>query len=376
MPFKILRNDITKMQVDAIVNAVNPNPGFASGTDSVIYKKAGIRKLLERRKKIGAMKPGQAAVTPAFDLDAKYIIHTVGPIYRGGGFSEEKILRTCYENCLKLAVKQKCESIAFPLISAGNYGYPKDEAMQVALSEISRFLSKNEMLVYLVVFDAESFSLSKKLFTDIDAYIDDNYVQETIESGYHFDDRATESIILPKMGENNRPQVPEEPSEEWIFTAQRRLDRPQMQSRPCTPMDTTSFSVPGVCREASVQYRSLDDVMAQLEETFQERLLRLIDERGFTDVQVYKKANLSRKLFSKIRCNSDYHPKKMTAIALAVALELNLDEIKDLLARAELALSPSNKFDVIIRYFIERKIYDIYTINLALFEHGLPTMGE
>ena len=343
MPFKIVRNDITKMNVDAVVNTSNPLPIYADGSDTAVYKTAGAERLLKEREKIGIIETGQAAVTPAFDLPAKYIIHTVGPVYWNGESGEAEQLYSCYEKSLKLASEYGCESIAFPLISTGTYGYPKNEAMQIALAAISKFLTQKEMMVYLTVFDEESFSVSKKLFADIDSYIDENYVQDVLEYEYLHDG-------IPK------PYAP-------MFVGNAAAAR-----------ETAPFY--GETKHTKAVERSLDDMMAQLEETFQEKLFRMIDEKGVTDVEIYKKANMSRKLFSKIRCNPTYKPKKITVIALAIALELNLDEAIDLLARAEYALSPSSKFDVIIRYFIEKKVYDIYTINLALFEHGQPLLGD
>ena len=394
MPFKIVRNDITKMCVDAIVNTANPKPVYASGSDSAVYKAAGAEELLIARKQIGVLETGQAAITPAFALHAKYIIHTVGPVFRNGNEKERESLFACYDNCLNLALKNKCESIAFPLISTGVYGYPKDQALQVALAAIGKFLAKEEMMIYLVVFDEESFSFSRKMFSDIDAYIDENYVQESLAKEYivretaNYGDVSLQSgrmaEILPYFNEGavdkqtddlnlSRPlQACQEAAAEKTSVKVSKGQKAKTSEKTTKKPSKLTFWK----REGRGSQRSLDEVMLQLEETFQERLLRMIDERGLTDVEVYKKANLSRKLFSKIRCNPDYRPKKMTAVALAIAMELNLDETKDLLARAELALSPSSKFDVIIKYFIEQEIYDIFTINVALFEYGQPTIGE
>lgn len=379
MPFRIVRNDITKMRVDAIVNTANPFPIYADGSDTAVYEAAGAEQLLNERKKIGVMKIGQAAITPAFALDAEYIIHTVGPVYWNGNEGEAELLYSCYENSLLLAAEKECESIAFPLISTGTYGYPKDEAIQIALAAINKFLTKEDMLVYLVVFDEESFSVSKKLFSDIDAYIDQNYVQEALEYEYFFD-----GIPVPDMAANCPDFSEKIPPAFGMPVPKKGAKKLEKAAAQCMPGVNEAFVQYEGTRSPKIKEtfiykadsRSLNDVMAELSETFQERLLRLIDEKGFSDVEIYKKANLSRKLFSKIRCNPDYRPKKMTAIALAIALELNLDQTIDLLGRAEMALSPSSKFDVIIKYFIEREIYDIYTINLALFEHEQPILGE
>ncbi len=459
MPFKIVRNDITKMKVDAIVNTASPEPGYGRGTDSAIYERAGAGRLLAQRKKIGRIEEGEAEITSAFSLDAKYIIHTAGPVWQGGGCGEAAKVRSCYEKSLKLALKHGCRSIAFPLISTGAYGYPKQEALEIAVSVVGKFLAEAEMTVYLVVFDGESFALSGSLFAGVDAYIDEHYVEDKLAEEYGdvepqagfsrpvLRGRRLSSDVQPGAGSLDLgsdtsggaagavpgPAVPQSLPEQTAtgqslrgpagalpnlsepMAAQQSLRgpaaAPQKQPEPAAakrrdmeaappraarrsardmfpaPMAYTASSekevrsgrLPAFLRGRGQDRktdRSLEDVVAQLGETFQQRLLRLIDERGMTDVEVYKRANLDRKLFSKIRCNVHYRPKKMTAIALAVALCLNLDETKDLLARAELALSPSSRFDLIIEYFIDREVYDIYTINLALFEHGEPLLGE
>ena len=327
MPLKIIRDDITKIKADAIVNTANPDPVFECGTDRAIYEAAGKENLLKERKRIGKIKEGEAVITPGFRLHAKYIIHTAGPVYIDGDHSEKEKLKQCYYNSLHIAWENKCKSIAFPLISTGVYGYPKMEAFQTAVSVISQFVAEHEMKVFLVVFDQESFDVSEKLFQGIDSYIDEHYVKEKLYDEY-------EEIAK------------------------------------CYCLKEEKLSL-----DDKIQ-RNLEDVIDQISETFQEKLLRMIDERKLSDVDVYKKANMSRKLFSKIRCNKDYQPKKKTALSLALALELNLDEAKDLLSRAGYAFSPSDKTDLIIQYFIEEKVYDIYTIDLALFEHGEPTLSE
>lgn len=362
MPFKIIRNDITAVKADIIVNSANPNPVYSSGTDAAIYQAAGIKELLTERRKIGKLKVGEAAITPAFRLNAKYIIHTVGPEWQAKKYGQTKKLRLCYENCLRLAKEYKCESIAFPLISTGTYGFPKKDAIKIALSVISDFLSEEDMMIYLVVFDKESFTLSEKLFKDVETYIDDHYVDEKSLNRIRL-----ESQPLPMMTSVPVPSA----LPYTLLDSELEYDSDDFEDSCQKIRSLSKGQKAGISSE-----RTLDDVLSQLEENFQQRLFRLIDERKLTDVQVYKKANLDRKLFSKIRCNSDYRPKKITIVALAIALELNLDETKDLLARAELALSPGSKFDLIVSFFIERKVYDVYTINLALFQHDQPLLGE
>lgn len=327
MPFEIVRNDIVNMKVDAIVNTANPRPIIGAGTDKAVHDKAGARLLLAR-KEIGDIAIGEAAITPAFDLDANYVIHTAGPIWRDGKSSEEALLASCFKNSLRLAKEKECESIAFPLISTGSYGFPRPLALKIAVREISSFLMENEMQIYLVVFEKQSFELSEKLFKSISSYIDANYVSDKMSLEY-----GTSKL--------------------------RRFDYEEMLLR------ESSY-------EITSKIPNLDGMLNNLDKGFSETLLYLIDRTGKKDSEIYKKANVDRKLFSKIRNNADYRPSKATAIAFAIALELSMDETDDLLARAGIALSQSNKFDVIVRYFIENKKYDIFELNSVLFEFDQP----
>jgi len=358
MPFKIVRNDITKIKADAIVNTANPKPRFASGTDAAIYTAAGKKELLQARMAIGDIAVGEVAVTPAFKLEAQYIIHTVGPAWQDGRYGEFEKLYSCYEKSLNKAKELNCKSIAFPLISTGVYGFPKDEALQIAIRAISKFLMDNDMNVILVVFDKKSFELSGKLFTGVDEYIDEHYVKKQTDSEYNLIYEYHDNCELEFVRLRRRETCTKQYEDECISDILEK-DLTEECMMPSVPMSA-----------------NLDDIVDSLGETFQERLLRLVDERGASDVEIYKKANIDRKLFSKIRCNVDYKPKKKTAVALAIALELDLEETIDLLGRAEIALSPSSKFDLIIRYFISNQIYDVYTINMALFKHNQPILGE
>ncbi|MBR6391635.1 MAG: macro domain-containing protein [Lachnospiraceae bacterium] len=362
MAFKIIRNDITKVVADAIVNTANPDPIYASGTDGAIYEAAGADELLAERRKIGEMRIGQAGYTPAFNLAAKYIIHTVGPAWDGGNCGELDSLRQCYENSLKLADELKCRSIAFPLISTGVYGFPKDKALQTAISVFSEFLSDHEMEIILVVFDKKSFEVSGQIFDDIDAFIDENYVTDQIDEEYGGAD-VFEAISEPA---DSHAATPTDEPPRRRFGASLFMGRSEKASAPMMSM----AAIP------STPAHTLDEAVSHISDTWQESLLHLIDAKGYTDVDVYKRANVDRKLFSKIRSNTNYQPRKITAVAFALALELNLDETRDMLARAGYALSPSSKFDLIIEYFIDHEVYDTYTINLALFEHGQPLLGE
>ena len=344
MPFEIVRNDITHMTVDAIVTTANPTPVVGSGTDTMIHKKAG-PKLLAARQMIGRIDAGCAAITPAFDLQAKYVIHTDGPVWVDGSYGEEALLRNCYDNSLKLALEYHCNSIAFPLISTGNYGFPKDKALQIAISAFSTFLLEHEMQIYLVVFDRTSFKLSEKLFQSVASYIDEHYVEDCAIAAYG---------VTP---ENRRIRRRRD------FDAEERMVL--AECAPCYPMPA-----------APSKARSLEDMLKQADAGFTETLLKLIDDSGKKDSEVYKKALLSKQHFSKIRNNPNYKPTKPTAIALALALELNLDQTRDLIGRAGYALTNSSKFDLIIQYHIENKKYNVVEINTVLYEFDQSLLGS
>ena len=330
MPFEIIRNDITLMRADAIVNTANPLPIIGGSSDARIHEAAGPG-LLEARKKIGPIAVGEAAVTPAFRLGAKYVIHTVGPQWQGGGAGEEQLLENCYRSCLALAREHGCASIAFPLISSGTYGFPRDRALQCAIRAISGFLMVNEMQVWLVVFHREAYQLSEKLFRGVRSYIDEHYVEEKLRAEIR----------------------------------NRRLEPRAM--REALPMYECAASAPVP--------RNLKDLIRQVDAGFSQTLLELIDRTGKKDSEIYTRANVSRQHFSKIRNNPGYRPTKPTAIAFAVALELDLKQTKDLIGRAGYALTNSSIFDVIIMYFIEQGNYDLFEINAALFEFDQSLLG-
>ena len=337
MPFEIVRNDIVNMQVDAVVNTANPNPVIGSGVDSGIHKKAG-HELLVARQKIGCIDFGDAAITPGFDLDARYVIHTVGPVWEDGSHREEQILSSCYRNSLTLAKEHECESIAFPLIATGNYGFPKPLALQIAVREISTFLLENEMQVYLVVFGREAFVLSEKLFKSVNSYIDENYIRSK-----KLDEYGTESMYGSRL-ETRRI---------------REQECADMSVGAAIPMDSDDWG----------------QLINDLDAGFSETLLQLIDRTGKKDSEIYKKANVDRKLFSKIRNNMDYRPSKTTALAFAFALELDVEETKDFISRAGFALSHSSKFDVIVEYFLVNRNYNVFELNEVLFAFDQPLIG-
>lgn len=355
MPFEIVRNDIVNMQVDAVVNTANPNPVIGFGVDSGIHKKAG-KELLEARKKIGRIDFGDVAITQGFGLDAKYVIHTVGPVWEDGNQQEEEILSSCYRKSLALAKANQCESIAFPLIATGNYGFPKPLALQIAVREISTFLLENEMQIYLVVFGEEAFALSEKLFKSVSSYIDENYIcSKTI------DEYGTESVYGSRL-ETRRIRERQKRSNrihEDVCPSQALEEYQDMSVGAGIPMDSDDWG----------------KLLKDLDAGFSETLLKLIDRTGKKDSEIYKKANVDRKLFSKIRNNMDYKPSKTTALAFAFALELDIDETKDFIGRAGFALSHSSKFDVIVEYFLVNKNYDVFELNEVLFAFDQPLIG-
>ena len=328
MPLIIVRNDITKMSVDAIVNAAKESLLGGGGVDGCIHLAAG-PELLQECRTLGGCRIGEAKITGAYRLPCRYIIHTVGPVWNGDKCGEREKLASCYRTSLALAKERGCETVAFPLISSGIFGYPKDQALRVAVDTIGEFLAENDMTVYIVIFDRAAYQIGNKLFADIAAYIDDHYVDA------HTDSRRER---MRRMG--------------------------VVESRMLTAYEDAPMAASG-----------LDEALAHLDTGFSETLLKLIDRSGKKDAEVYKKANVDRKLFSKIRNNPDYKPSKPTAVAFAIALELSLPETRDLIARAGYALSPSSKFDVIIEYFIMQRDYDIFKINEALFAFDQSLLG-
>lgn len=356
MPLQIIRNDITKVQCDAIVNAANSTLLGGGGVDGAIHKAAG-RGLLLECMKLGGCKVGQAKITKGYNLPCKYVIHTVGPKWKGGKNGEKELLENCYKNSLALAKENNCESVAFPLISSGVYGYPMNKAFKVAVDTVAEFLMQNDMLVYIVVYNKNALATSSKLFTDIAQYIDDNYVAE--HSPY--DDRRInnlgESMPLPQT----RFLSDEELQESAVLESTFR------QCEECLEDITTTFT----------KADSLENIIDKtIDESFSEMLLRLIDERGMKDSECYKKANIDKRLFSKIRSNSDYKPSKPTVLAFCIALELSLDKTNEMLMKAGFALSHSNKFDIIVEYFIKQNNYNIFEINEALFAFDQSLLGS
>lgn len=350
MPLNFVRNDITKMTVDAIVNAANRSLLGGGGVDGCIHRAAGPG-LLQECRTLGGCNTGEAKITGAYRLPCRYVIHTVGPVWSGGVNNEEALLASCYAQSLRLAKAHNCETVAFPLISAGAYGYPKEDALRIAVDTIRQFLLENDMTVYLVVFDRSSFQIGKKLSDDIREYITDNYVDE------YSCPRQSVPLEQPySLAEENAVCQADEVCREAAY---RKIKSPGFSRSSCEPIYDSALA----------------DRLRNLDESFSQMLLREIDERGMTDSQCYKKANVDRKLFSKIRSDVNYRPSKPTAIAFAIALELTLDETTEFLKKAGFALSHSNKFDMIIEFFIANRDYDIFKINEALFHFDQNLLG-
>lgn len=356
MAFQIIRNDITKVSADAIVNTANPEPVIGGGTDYAIHKAAG-PELLEARKKIGNIYTGQSVATPAYQLSAKYVLHTVSPAWIDGKHHEEEDLRKAYDAALILAYELGCKSIAFPLMAAGTYGFPHDLALSVAIRAFTDFLLDHEMQIYLVLFNGKAFGIASSIFDDLKSYIDDNYVSEKNEEEYFIDEYPTvnASSIRPKRAELQR---------------RRRMER---ERRERESFVGSAPQAPLAAPRPDERY-SLADILKQHEKTFSEYLLDLLKERDGKDSEVYKRAEVSKQLFSKILNNPDYQPTKSTVIQLALGLELDLVQTQKLLGKAGYALTRSSKTDLVVQYYIERKIYNVTFINEALYDCGLPLL--
>lgn len=345
MPLKIIRQDITKIKCDAIVNPTDAHYSHGGGVDAAIHEAAG-EELYRACVKQGMLAVGRAVVTPAFSLPCKYVIHTVGPVWDGGYYGEEAALRSCYSSCLELALKKKCKSVAFPLIASGTFGFPKDRVLKIAVDVIGDFLFENEMLIYLVVFDKTAYSISEKLFSDVSAFIDDAYS----ECRAPFYDSLRESHNF----------------EEYRKTTRSKICRSESLSVSRAFADESDFK----CA------KSLDEMLREMDKGFAETLFRYIDEKGMSDVECYKRANVDKKTFSKIKCNKGYKPSKVTAVSFAIALRLDLEQTNHLLNTVGMSLSRSNKFDVIIEYFIMTGNYkDIFDVNETLYQFDQVTLG-
>lgn len=359
MPFEIVRNDITEMKVDAIVNAANHSLLGGGGVDGAIHCAAG-PELKKACRRLGGCKTGQAKITKGYALPCRYVIHTVGPVWQGGSANEKEALASCYLSSLRLAAQYGCESIAFPLISAGAYGYPRDQALKIATDTIRDYLLENEMHVILVVYDRASFAISQKLYAHIQTYIDDNRISLCANLPRE-NRRECADGVLP-LASVRKEAISKKIAVRFIRKKEKEI-----------PSGTTMSSA---AEEKEPAASSLEDYLRRMDEGFRDMLFRRIDESGMTDAECYKKANIDRKLFNKIKNQPDYKPSKSTVLAFAVALRLSLAETQDLLMKAGFSLSHSSRFDLIVEYFIINGNYDIFEINEALFSFDQKLLGS
>lgn len=363
MPYQIIRNDITTMHVDAIVNPTDWIYSGSGGTDEKIHLAAG-EDLRRACDVLPPLETGEAIVTDGFRLPCRYVIHTIGPIWTGGDQNERETLIACYRNCLRAAFNLACETVAFPLIASGTFGYPKDQVLRVALETIAEFLMAHEMTVYIVVYDKESYAISKKLHAEIESYIDENYIENEESS-------LSDRILSGKEHSGFLLNAALPPETCLHAAAAEEVCAPE----PKRKAKRTAASLSEKKSINQSEKASLDSMLASMDEGFSSALFRWIDAKGMTDVECYKKANIDKKLFSKIR-NPSYRPSKPTILAFAVALELTLEETKALLETAGLALSRSSRFDVIVSFFISNGKYDLWEINETLYQYDLPCLGN
>ena len=362
MPLYFLRGDITKIEVDAIVNAANPSLLGGGGVDGAIHRAAG-RELLEECRTLGGCAVGQAKSTKGYRLPAKYVIHTVGPVWYGGRSGEKEDLAACYRASLDEARRLNCESVAFPLISSGVYGYPKDAALAVAVETVSAFLGGSgdyDPTVYLTFYDDPS-----PYLTLPDRALLEELVKRPPECSAG--GCAREARLLgasPAVSADRTENARRKPSPPSFFRSKRAVKEAAEEAAE----EARVFA-------ETLPEESLEERLRRADESFSSSLLRLIDEKGMTDAACYKKANVDRKLFSKIRSNPDYRPSKQTVLAFAVALNLTLPETDALLSKAGFALSRAQKGDIIVSYFIEKGDYNIFAINEALFAFDQALLG-
>lgn len=377
MSLKIVRNDITRMNCDAVVNTASEDGTVGPGCDYAIHMAAGFERLTEyRRKNIGPVKEGKAFITPGFSLSAKYIIHAVSPLFIDGHHGEEERLRSCYRESLKLAYENSVKSIAFPIISTGSFGYPKEEGVRIAFDEISAFIKEKDIEVYLVVYDEKATAIGKTLYPELKDYLNKNYVELKMESVISCDiapkasPRSFQSAGKSNVfgGKASAPYLS-------VFANKREPAKTDFHDLKDEAVSDADYCESPAMEECAVEFSheaesKLSERMRHMKDSFSDYLMYLIQEKGMTNAEVYKRGIVDKKVFSKIKNNPDYHPQKITAMCLCVGAMLNLDETKDLLARAGYALSPCDKTDVIFSFFIENGIYDMIELDIQLEEYG------
>ncbi len=365
MPFEIVRNDIISVRADAIVNTANPEPVIGRGTDMAIHEKAGPQ-LLEERKKIGRIEPGCSAATPAFGLDAKYVIHTVTAPWQDGGHGEEEILRKAYDSALELASELECESIAFPLMSSGSYGFPKETAMSVAIRSFTDFLMTHDMRILLVVFNRDAYSLAGSLFNDVRSYVDDRYVEE--RSAWERKNWPVPGAGVHSEKSESRPSS-SRPAAGHAFHGNFFTEALMFEEE-----DEDGDVEWGISAEEDLREKSLEEILRGREATFVESLRDLIREKEFKDSEVYRRAGMSRQLFNKIINNLEYQPTKRTVYQLIIGLQLDISQARKLMEKAGYSMTRSSKTDLVLEYFIRHRRYSIIEIDLALLDQGLPLL--
>ena len=336
MPLYLKKGDITAMHCDAIVNATDVYLSGSGGADRMIHEAAGFGLSLECMK-LGGCDVGKAVITKGYELNAKYVIHTVGPIWSDGSIFEQELLASCYKNSLLLALEYSCETVAFPLISAGTFDFPEDDAMRIAKESIEDFLSEHEMTVYLVAYRSHTYNMGAKLFSEVSRFVENRF--------YGDDYSACASAPMVNMHECD-----------YI------------------PKPTVSIFRPKLT-EKKAAASGLGDRLKHVDEGFAEMLTRKIEERGMTNADCYNKAGITKSVFSKIKNNPEYRPTKPTVAGFVLALELPLDEAKEMLSKAGYSLSHSSKFDIILEWFIENRNYSIFDINEVLLEHDQQLIG-
>lgn len=380
MPFQIIRNDITKVKADAIVNTANPNVAVGDGVDSAIYKAAGKKKLLEARKKIGLLMPGEVAITDAFDLDAKYIIHASGPWWTDGSKGEEECLRSCYAKALQLAKDYGCNSIAFPLLATGTYGFPKELGIQIAVDTFTAFLEENDIEITLAVFGSEDVTISGKLVEDVASFVDDGYVATALAEEYRNDNYPREIGKRPESRVDSTVQSFHIPS--FLRRENRDEEEDSFDALPLEEEakedEALSVMMPEYLKPVSFEKKteSLEDALKEIyTDSFEKHLQQLINKKGLKNSEVYATANISKQYFSKL-LKGQVKPSKEKMLALAVGLHLNLDETIDFLRIAGYALSPISQTDKIVEYFIEHEDYNVLKIDIVLFDYGLDPLSN
>lgn len=351
MPLMIIKQDITRLRCDAIVNPTNPNMNPDGGADEAIHTAAG-PELLKYCNTLGGLSVGEAKITPAFNLPAKHVIHTVGPKWRGGFLGERVLLRSCYSECMQLAIDHGCKSIAFPLIASGLYGYPKDKVLKEATDVIRAFLEDCEMDVYVVLYDKTDYSIPREVLVGVQAYIDDFYSHESV-------DLSDACIFGPEhREERRRGRRSSFAKEKYIFSESAEC---------CSSVDPCEIGMPSP---------DLHDMLKNMDKGFADTLFYYIDKKGLSDVEAYKRSNVGKKTFSKIKCNKDYRPSKITAVSFAIGLRLDIKETTHLLSTVGMCLSRADKFDVIIEYFIMTGKYDsIFDVNEVLYQFDQSLLG-